>query len=159
MGTESRQIWWEKHIFIACKALTKQGDNALGSIRPSVRFNVSYTVYGCSPGYTVWPWFLAWASTLVKKIMFWQHCHLALRSKLKVRVKVKGRGQGYGSRSNFCRAAVDIRGFVASPLTLCCVQIMPSNPKWSQFSVANSWKFASSPAGDLPRKSGSPDWK
>ncbi len=27
----------------------------------------------------------------------------------------------------------------------------------SVFSVANSWKSARSPAGDLPRKSGSPD--
>ena len=35
----------------------------------------------------------------MRKIVFWHHCYLALRSKAKVRVKVKGRGQGHRSMS------------------------------------------------------------
>ncbi len=45
------------------------------------------------------------------KICVLHGCYLALRSRSKVGVKVKGRGHGQrsGSRSNFWRAAVDIR--------------------------------------------------
>ena len=42
------------------------------------------------------------------KIMFGHHSYLALRSRSKVGVKFMGQGQR--SRSNFWRAAVDMRG-------------------------------------------------
>ncbi len=87
------------------------------------------------------------------KIVFCNHCDLALRSRSKVRVKVKGRvkvmSQGQRSTSNFWRAAVDIRG---SALPSAAKREGESLPVKSVcLCVCNPWAYAGNRADAVDR--------
>ena len=85
-------------------ALAKQGDNGLGSVRPSLCLFVRALLF---EPFDLWPWFLVWGRPWHRlswdcrskvKVVFWHHCYLALRSRSNVRSRS-------GSRSR-----VNVRG-------------------------------------------------
>ncbi len=62
----SLDYWVCDHIVIIDRvALAKQGDNVLGSVRPSVCVSACLFVRALLfEPFDLWPWFLAWGSTL-----------------------------------------------------------------------------------------------